>query len=230
MLPDEIVAKVICEYLVDPELRAEGHELLNDTLQTQLRGTIAGMSWAARQGRVDLAAPASICASASPTPKVQDARSANAAVVRAKAHNVEMKIWAIKESDLRRVCIQESSFDPRKKERSQHGWIRAYSTPALAADIEAPLSIVSWNWKKLRRKADSSLLCEAQSACISVGKWLQATVLEMSLRFADYDRRDPLYHKQWEPPTVLSKKKTAAVDPAGLLIMDAKSLFDTLLT
>ena len=112
--------------------------------------------------------------------------------------------------------------------RTNTGWMIGYTTPALARGEVAPVSYVHWNSKKLRRKANSSLLCEAQSANISNGKWLQAANLEMSPRFSSFRTNDALYDYDDEAPTVLSKRTRRAVDPAGMLVMDAKSLFDSI--
>ena len=87
---------------------------------------------------------------------------------------------------------------------------------------------MAWVSKKLRQKADSSLLCEAQGANISAGQWLRATTLEMMLRFSDFKIGMPLFEEKVEAPTVLSKKMKRVVDPAGMLVMDAKSLFDAM--
>ena len=106
--------------------------------------------------------------------------------------------------------------------------IIGYTTPDLAKGLEAPVSLVAWVSKKLRQKADSSLLCEAQSANISAGQWLRATTLEMMLRFSDFKIGMPLFEEKVEAPTVLSKKMKRVVDPAGMLVMDAKSLFDAM--
>ena len=223
-----MIAPVRVEYQIDSTLREEGKLDLSEEQSTQLRGSVAGLSWAARQGRPDLSAPASTIAACYPTPKREHARSANVAVERARQVDIVMTLWPFEESELRRLCIQDSAFDPKGQQKSQHGWMIGYTTPALARGEVAPVSFVHWNSKKLRRKANSSLLCEAQSANISTGKWLQATNLEMSMRFSSFRTNDPLYDHEWEAPTVLSKRTRKAVDPAGLLVMDAKSLFDAL--
>ncbi len=215
------------EYEVDLDLRSEGLKPLSEEQATQLRGTVAGMSWAGRQGRPELAAPASMIASCFPPPTVANAKSANAVVQRAKALKYNLTLWAFKEEELRRVCIEDSAFDPLNK-KSQHGWIIGYTTPALALGREAPVSIVAWVSKRLRQKADSSLLCEAQSANISAGQWIRAATLEMMLRFSDFKIGMPLFEAKEEAPTVLSKKMQRVVDPAGMLVMDAKSLYDAM--
>ena len=68
------------EYEIDLDLRSEGLKPLSEEQATQLRGTVARMSWAGRQGRPELAAPASMIASCFPVPTVAKAKSANAVV------------------------------------------------------------------------------------------------------------------------------------------------------
>ena len=53
-------------YRLDAKQRAENRTELTEDQATQLRGVIAGMNWAARQARPDLAALVSIIASSFP--------------------------------------------------------------------------------------------------------------------------------------------------------------------
>ena len=93
---------LLIQYEVDLEAQRQGKRLLTDEEQTQLRGSVAGLNWAARQGRPDAAAAASVVASSFPTPTVGDAKSANATIARLKEAEVIVKIWAIPEESLRR--------------------------------------------------------------------------------------------------------------------------------
>ena len=100
---------------------------------------MAGLNWAARQGRPDAAAAASVIASTFPNPTVSDAKMANSTIVRLKENEVTVKIWPIPEEDLRRLLIMDSAVDTSGQSRAQHGWIVGYTTPALAAGKEAPV-------------------------------------------------------------------------------------------
>ena len=88
-----MIAAVRVEYQIDTALREEGKIDLTDEQSTQLRGSIAGLSWAARQSRPDFV----------------------------------MTLWSFKESELRRLCIQDSAFDPHGRQRAQHGWMIFWS-------------------------------------------------------------------------------------------------------
>jgi hypothetical protein len=215
-------------YRLDPSLRSENQAKLDDSQCTALRGALAAIGWCSRQGNPVLAAAASVIASSFPTPQVVHAKQANKMVELAKELKIHMRLWSIPEDQLRRICIEDASFDPAAKDKSQHGWLIGFTTPDLAQGKPAPVSLVDWKSKKLRRKANSSLLCEAQSANISTGRWLALANLEMSLRFAGHRIGGPLAPKYNEEPTVLTRQAALRKDPHGLLVMDAKSLYDSI--
>ena len=116
---------LLIQYEADLEAQRQGKRLLTEEELTQLRGSVAGLHWAARQGRPDAAAAASVVASSFPTPTVGDAKSANATIARLKEAEVMTRIWAIPEESLRRLLIVDSPFDTSGQNKSQHGWIVA---------------------------------------------------------------------------------------------------------
>ena len=69
-------------------LAEEEGRLLTEEEQTQLRGSVAGLNWAARQGRPDAASAASVIASTFPNPTVSDAKMANNTIARLKENDV----------------------------------------------------------------------------------------------------------------------------------------------
>ncbi|CAK9044748.1 unnamed protein product [Durusdinium trenchii] len=139
--------------------------LLNEAEKTQLRGLIASLNWIAREARPDASAAASLLASAFPSPSMSHILSANDIVAHLKTFPVTLKVHAIKESKLRNILISDSAFDTSGKdlERSQHGWLLGYTDDTMNRGALAPVSLMQWRSKRLRRKASSSLLCEAIS-------------------------------------------------------------------
>ena len=55
---------------------------------------------------------------------------------------MNLTIWAIPEEQLMRLLIVDSAFDTSGQNKSQHAWIVAYTTPALARGKEAPVSLM----------------------------------------------------------------------------------------
>ena len=126
----------------------------------------------------------SVVASSFPNPTVADAKLANNTIARIKEHEVQVNIWSIPEEVLRSLMVTDSAYDTPGKGRSQHGWIVGYTTPALAAGKEAPVSMLFWKSRKLCRKASSSLLCEALSGSKAMASLLKVANLEMSMRIS----------------------------------------------
>ena len=131
---------------------------------------------------------------------------------------------------MRRVLVSDSAFDTSGQQKSQHGWLIGYSTSSLAKGDTAPFSLIYWKSRRLRRKASSSLLCEALSLSKAMANFLWTANLEMMFRITGHKHGMPLSLCEVEIPTVLSKQKKKAVDPPAQLVIDAKALYDLLLT
>ena len=205
-------------------------EQLNEEEENQMRGTVASINWIAREGRPDAASAASILSSTFPGPKVSDALEVNKVVQRLKSNPVKLKIWAIDESDLRHVLISDSSFDITGRAKPQHGWLQGLSTPKLNQGVEAPVSLIAWKSRKMRRKAGSTMLCEAVSLSTALGALeRQEAMLESLLisRFnvrlkAEQDDHGGLH----EQPSVLANESQSFLDPKAVAVVDAKSVYD----
>ena len=143
--------------------------LLNESEQSQLRGTIASINWAAREGRPDASAAASILAAAFPSPVLQHALDANKVVARMKSIKVNIIIHPMPEHEIRHLLICDSSFDPTGRTKPQHGWLQGITTPLLNQRQVAPVSLLAWRSRRLRRKAGSTMLCESVSLASALG-------------------------------------------------------------
>ena len=95
--------RIVTQYQVVQDCRKVTKRMLDEEEQTQLRGSVAGLNWAARQGRPGAASTASVVASSFPNPTVADAKKANNTIARLKEHDVTIKIWSRPEEHLRRL-------------------------------------------------------------------------------------------------------------------------------
>ena len=87
-----------------------------------------------------------------------------------------------------------------------------------------------WKSPRLRRKASSSLLCEALSGSKAMASLLRIANLDVALRVTGHRHGMPLTHLADEAPTVLTKQARTNTDPEAQMVMDAKALFDALLS
>ena len=206
--------------------------LLNEDEISQLRGTIAAINWSAREGRPDGSASASILSGCFPEPNMKHLLDCNQVVELLKGQKITIKIHHIPEKDIRHLLIADSSFDPSGKTKPQHGWIQGITTPALNRGEEAPVSLISWRSKKIRRKAGSTTLCESISLSTALAAMEKQMATFTSFRFSRFDPRSLARDIEVEmglrgPPTVIAAEDPKFVDPETIAIIDAKSVFDS---
>ena len=208
---------------------------LTEGEKSQLRGLIASLNWVACEGRPDGAAAASILASAFPDPCVSHINAANDMVRHLKTFPVKLKIHHVPEPKLRHLLIADSSFDTSGREKSQHGWLLGFTNDRMNLGERSPVSLMQWRSKRLRRKAASSLLCEAISMSAATGALEKQDAFMESIRLANYcprsrQRTEDEYLSLAGKSTVLAKESNHFVDPRALAVVDAKALFDALLS
>ena len=206
--------------------------LLNEDEISQLRGTIAAINWSAREGRPDGSASASILSGCFPEPNMKHLLDCNQVVELLKGQKITIKIHHIPGKDIRHLLIADSSFDPSAKTKPQHGWIQGITTPALNRGDEAPVSLISWRSKKIRRKAGSTTLCESISLSTALAAMEKQMATFTSFRFSRFDPRSLARDIEVEmglrgPPTVIAAEDPKFVDPETIAIIDAKSVFDS---
>ena len=127
--------------------------------------------------------------------------------------------------------LSDSVFDTSGLDRSQFGWLCGFTTPELATGVEVLVSLICWKSQRLHREASSSLLCETLASSKAVGALLWMVSFGTSLRITGFKHGDSLLlDKEPEAPTVLSRQAQSVVDPPSQGIVDAKSLFDALVS
>ena len=207
--------------------------VLDETEQTQLRGAIAALSWVSRECRPDAAAAASVLASSFPQPTIETVYQANEVIRHLKQHPVKLRIHSIPEEDLRNLLIADSAFDTSGREKSQHGFLLGFTDKSLNAGHLAPVSLMTWRSKRLRRKASSSMLCEALSlssstAALEKQDALWASLCTSNFNLRDRQRTDEEVLELQGRATVIAAESQSYRDPRSVLVIDAKSLYDHL--
>ena len=199
---------------------------------TQLRGAVASINWTAREGRPDASASASILSGVFPEPTVADALACNEVVTMLKSRKITLKIHYIAEEDIRHVLIADSSFDPSGKNKPQHGWLQGITDPRLNAGAEAPISLISWRSKRLRRKAGSTTLCESISLSTALAAMEKQVATMRSFQYSSFDPKKFMDDVEVTmglrgPPTVIASENPKFEDPLTIAVIDAKSVFDS---
>ena len=95
----------------------------------------------------------------------------------------------------------------------------------------APVSLIAWKSKKLRRKAGNTLLCESISLSTALGAMEKQIAMWESLCKSHYNPRNSTLPPEIEkglrgPATVIAWEAPSYVDPMLVAVTDAKSLYD----
>ncbi|CAE7473706.1 GIP, partial [Symbiodinium necroappetens] len=202
---------------------------------TQLRGVIAALSWMSRECRPDAAAAASILASCFPEPTAEHAMQANEVIRQLKQFPLRLRIHSIEETKVRNIVISDSAFDTTGKEKSQHGYLVGFTNDEMNVGRSAPVSLTRWCSRRLRRKASSSMLCEAIAFSAATAALEKQDALWDALRISFYD---PRQRQRTEAEALELQGKSSVIateaplyrDPRILAVIDAKALFDSLLS
>ena len=187
-MTDYVENRLTMVKLRDKTLKKDAAKIkLDEDGITQLRGAVASINWTAREGRPDASASASILSGVFPEPTVADALACNEVVTMLKSRKITLKIHYIAEQDIRHVLIADSSFDPSGKNKPQHGWLQGITDPRLNAGAEAPISLISWRSKRLRRKAGSTTLCESISLSTALAAMEKQVATWRSFQHSNFD-------------------------------------------
>ncbi|CAK8993884.1 unnamed protein product [Durusdinium trenchii] len=206
---------------------------LSEHEKTQLRGLLASLNWVSREARPDAAAGASVLASTFPSPKVSHLVEANEIVRHLKTCPVTLRIYAIEESKLRHFLVADSAFDTSGQEKSQFGFLLGFTTPDFNQGRSAPMSLMQWRSRRLRRKAASSLLCEAISMSAATAAMERLVAFFESIRYSGFNPRSKQRSEDellatFGKTKVIAAEVEAFKDPHGVALMDAKALYDSL--
>ena len=121
------------------------------------------------------------------------------------------------------------------REKSQFGWLLGFTDSTLNQGQTAPVSLMQWRSKRLRRKAASSMMCESIAMSAATGALERQDAFMHSLRFSNFSPRERQRGEdsRMEMPgktSVFLKDVGAFQDPASIVVMDAKALFDNLVS
>jgi len=198
--------------------------------EKQLRGALAGLNWCSREARPDAAAAASIYSGCFPDATVLDIKKCNKAISVVKSFEVVIRIFSIPIGDRVVILLNDSAFDTSGRDRSQYGWILGCVHKRCVKNLESDFSMVAWKSRKLPRKAPSSMLCEALSLSKGSAELLWFSTFLLSVEYSDYDMRlkDRQATLTRAEKFVLRRDNPVEYDPDGLIVIDAKALYDSL--
>jgi len=197
--------------------------------RAQARAVLGALTWAAKEGRPDCAAPASILASTLNKMTIQDIIDLNKTVRDVKlSHKLCIPIQPINIQELQWGVITDASYANTEDGASQGAYgVICYDNELWEKGC-GRANLIHWKSSKIQRIVNSTLAAEAQSLSKGLSElaWTVTVFNEMV---------DPTFElKNWENEIkkrrlhVLTKSNAEERLKKGLCVVDAKSLFDHL--
>lgn len=197
--------------------------------KSDARASIGALTWAAKEGRPDCAAGASIIASCLNKLKVQDVIDLNKTIEEAKVHaDLTVTIQPIEEEKMCVGVVTDASYANTEAYSSQGGCGILCYDRELEKNGVGRGNLLYWKSAKIHRIVNPTLAAETQA----LAKGLQ----ELAWSITVYNEMaDPEFDlKGWEKNAKQRRLMAVArenVDETlrqGLCLVDAKSLFDHL--
>ena len=188
------------------------------------------LNWVAKESRPEVAGAASLLSSRVRAPTIGDILEANRAarMLRSTASQ-KIIIWKLDLADLQFVLASDcSGAGTADEERAQAAWLVMAASRRLSEGVTTKASLLSWRSSRLRRVVASTLAGETLSLTQGVAEleWMQTLFRDVVFNDVVAKGWDQRVH----PYTIaLTSQCDIAGRQGSLAVIDAKSVFDTLL-
>lgn len=193
------------------------------------RAAIGALTWAAKEGRPDCAASASIIASCLNKLKVQDILDLNKAIREAKkTASMTLRIQHIPLEKLVWGVITDASYANAEGGASQ-GAFRVFAAHEdLMEKGQGITNLLHWKSGKMHRIVNSTLAAESQSLSKGLSELAWSITIFNELTTENFDLRNWEQAVRKQRAMALAKVESDATLKKSLCVVDAKSLFDHL--
>lgn len=190
------------------------------------RALCGSLNWLAKEGRPDLAGPASLMSSRLTRMKVEDLLALNE-VVRAikKEPGLAIRIQPLEK--MRFGVVSDASFGYDEM-HSQGGQMIICYEDGLQKNEKAKTNVLCWRSGKLQRVCNSTLAAETQSLSRGMGDLLRVMVLFEELQEEGFSIREWPERLCGSKVMALASNTTSEKLRGSLAVVDAKSLYDQL--
>ena len=193
------------------------------------RAAIGALTWAAKEGRPDCAASASIIASCLNKLKVQDILDLNKAIREAKkTASMTLRIQHIPLEKLVWGVITDASYANAEGGASQGAFGVFAAHEDLMEKGQGITNLLHWKSGKMHRIVNSTLAAESQSLSKGLSELAWSITIFNELTTENFDLRNWEQAVRKQRAMALAKVESDATLKKSLCVVDAKSLFDHL--
>ena len=201
--------------MIPRERRRQPNERITETELQNLRGLIGSLQYAASNTRPDLSCKLSLLQARITCATVSDLITANKLLEEAKRHkDVTIVVKPLSPKKVRFMSYSDAAFATREKAHSQRGCLILATTEEIDRSLQASVSPLVWNSKKISRVVSSTLASEtyALSGALDTLNWIRLHWGWLNNPKLEWQKPDVVF------PTL----------PLAFAVVDCKSLFDLL--
>ena len=224
--------KFINERLFPVELERGRKSMLKEPATREereaARAAVGALTWAAKEGRPDGAATASLVASSLKVLTVGDIVDLNKCIEKMKeTAGRELRIQHIPEDELCWGVISDASYANVRGGRSQGGFCIVVYEKKVAFGEVGKCNLLHWKSSKIHRVVNSTLAAETQAMSRGLSELMWAVTVFQELVNPHFDMKewqDHLKNQRMESHASTNSSK----ELRNLAITDARSIFDHL--
>ena len=207
--------------------KSQPKEAANKDEKDATRAAVGALAWAAKEGRPDCAAIASLVASSMRQLTVEDIIDLNKCIDKVKANSeLAIRIQHIPEEDLCWGVVTDASYANVKDGKSQGGYCVISYESKVANGEKGKCNLIHWRSGKIHRVVNSTLAAETQSLSKGLGEMMWTVTLYQELVDHNFNL------KQWEQKLQEKRLKVfgnpESEELRNVAVVDAKSIYDHL--
>ena len=197
--------------------------------KAEARAVVGALTWAAKEGRPDCAAAASLIAGTLNHMKVQDILDLNKAVKEAKkSSTLSLKIQHIDPDKMIWGVVTDASYANASGGNSQGAFGVVCAEEKILEKGKGKINLLHWRSGKMHRVVNSTLAAESQSLSRGLSELAWSVTVYKDLITEDFNLREWQQALKDQRIMTLAKENAEERLKKCLCVVDAKSLFDHL--
>jgi hypothetical protein len=205
--------QTIEELDLDKDRAKSGTSPVTEKERTELRALLGALQWIVTQSRPDASVDVNLIQSEVNTATVDTIHTVNKIVRKIKVNGVTKMYTRKIDGAPVLVCWSDASWANRKDGKSTGGYVITMTSPETLEGKMGHHTIIGWSSNKLKRVARSSLAAEVQAMVTGEDELHLCRACWAEINGYDLDLENP---------------DEAVASVPGTMIIDAKSIYDTL--
>ena len=223
---EKFVSERLQEVKLEKGRASQRKSEVDEKERSACRAVCGAMNWLSKEGRPDMAGPASLFSSKLSTMTIEDVLAMNETVRNIKKDpSLTIRLQPLK--DMKFCVVSDASFGNQGL-HSQGGQMILTHEDGLQHNMKVKTNVLCWRSGRIQRVVNSTLAAETQSLSRGLGDLLWVMVLFEELEQEHFKLRDWSERLSGREVMALASNNSSERLKGSLAVVDAKSLYDQL--